>query len=222
MTGLVGAAAAPLIRWDWIGNNTDDILQRTSEHVVLTLLPVAIGFLIALPLGILSLRVPRLYAPLLGVSAVAFTIPSIAFFVLLLPFTGLTTTTAVIALTVYTLLILLRNTVEGLRAVPRDVIESAEAMGYRPAALLFKVQLPLALPVVLAGVRIATATNIGLVAVTALIGQGGYGQFFIDGYQRRFATPQFVGIVGCVALAVISDRLLFLTQRVLTPWQSRT
>lgn len=217
MTGPV--LAAPFIRWDWIGANTDDILQLTSEHLVLTFLPVAIGFCIALPLGVLSLRYPRLYGPLLGVSAVAFTIPSLALAVLLLPFTGLTTATAVIMLTIYTLLILLRNTVEGLRAVPRDVVEAAEAMGYRPSALLFKVQLPVALPVVLAGVRIATVTNIGLVAVTALIGQGGYGQFFIDGYQRRFATPQFVGIVLSVVLAVVADRLLFGVQRLLTPWQ---
>ncbi|MGH8900889.1 MAG: ABC transporter permease [Egibacteraceae bacterium] len=196
--------------------------MRTQEHVVLTALPVLFGAAIAFPLALLAIRCPRLYGPLLGVTGVLFTIPSIALFLLLGPFTGfLSRTTALIGLTIYTLLILLRNTVEGLRSVPAEVRESAEAMGYRPTARLFRVELPLALPVIIAGVRIATVTTIGLVTITAVIAQGGYGQFFIDGYLRDFATPTIVGIVGSVVLAVAADLLLLGVQRALTPWTYR-
>lgn len=216
---LGATAAEALIRWDWIGRNLDVIWMRTQEHVILTTLPVLLGVMIAFPLALLAIRSPRLYHPLLGVTGVLFTIPSIALFLLLGPFTGfLSRTTALIGLTIYTLLILLRNTVEGLRSVPAEVREAAEAMGYRPTARLFKVELPLALPVIVAGLRIATVTTVGLVTVTALIAQGGYGQFFIDGFIRRFATPTIVGIVLSIVLAVAADLLLLMIQRALTPW----
>lgn len=211
--------AEALIRWDWIGRNLDVIWLRTQEHVVLTALPVLFGTAIAFPLALLAIRYPRMYGPLLGVTGVLFTVPSIAVFLLLGPFTGfLSRTTALIGLTIYTLLILLRNTVEGLRGVPAEIRESAEAMGYRPTARLFRVELPLALPVIVAGLRIATVTTIGLVTITALIAQGGYGQFFIDGYVRQFATPTIVGIVLSVGFAVAADYLLLTIQRALTPW----
>ncbi|MPZ89697.1 MAG: ABC transporter permease subunit, partial [Nitriliruptorales bacterium] len=184
-------------------------------------LPVVFGLAIAFPLGLLSIRFPRLYEPLLGITGVLFTIPSLALFVLLIPFTGLSRSSAVIGLTLYTLLILLRNIVEGLNAVPRDVREAAEAMGYRRTRQLLQVELPLALPVIIAGIRIATVTTIGLVTVTALIGQGGYGQFFIDGYLRRFPTPLLVGLVLSVALAVLADLGLLGVLRALTPWTRR-
>lgn len=217
------ALGEALIRWDWISRNLDAIWMRTQEHIVLTALPVLLGAAIAFPLALLAIRYPRLYSPLLGVTGVLFTIPSIALFLLLGPFTGfLSRTTALIGLTTYTLLILLRNTVEGLRSVPAEVRESAEAMGYRRTARLFRVELPLALPVIVAGLRIATVTTIGLVTITALIAQGGYGQFFIDGFIRRFATPTIVGVVLSVALAVAADLLLLTVQRALTPWTRRT
>jgi osmoprotectant transport system permease protein len=211
--------AQALVRWDWIGRNFEVIVMRTQEHIILTVLPVLFGAAIAFPLALLTIRYPRLYNPLLGVTGVLFTIPSLALFILLGPFTGfLSRTTALSGLTIYTLLILLRNTVEGLRSVPVEVRESAEAMGYRPTAQLFRVELPLALPVIIAGLRIATVTTIGLVTITAVIAQGGYGQFFIDGFLRAFATPTIVGIVGSVALAVAADLLLLCIQRTLTPW----
>ncbi len=211
--------ATPFIRWEWIGDHTDDIVARLVQHLQLTAIPLVLGFAIAFPLALLALRYPRLYGPLLGFSGALFTIPSIALFVLLIPFTGLSVTTAVIPLTMYTLLILIRNTVEGLRGIPPDVRDAAEAMGYTPGRRLLTVELPLALPVIIAGLRIATVSTIGLVTITALIGQGGLGQLFIDGFLRRFATPLMVGLVLSVALAVTADLLLLALQRALTPWE---
>lgn len=214
-------AAAPFIRWDWIGNNLDAVQTRLLEHLLLTFVPVTLGFVIAFPLSLFALRYPRLYGPLLAVSGVLFTIPSLALFVLMIPFTGLTRATAIIPLTIYTLLILIRNTVEGLRSVPREVRESAEAMGYTRGRQLLTVEVPLALPVVIAGLRIATVSTIGLVTVTALIGQGGLGRFILDGFSRSFATALMVGLVLTVVLAVTADLLLLAVQRALTPWQRK-
>jgi osmoprotectant transport system permease protein len=215
-------AAAPFVRWEWIPDHVDDIRSQFVEHLLLTALPIVIGSVIAFPLALVALRYPRFYGPLLGVSGLLFTIPSVALFVLMIPFTGLRLPTAVIPLTIYTLLILVRNTVEGLRGVPRDVREAAEAMGYSRSRQLLTVELPLALPVIIAGLRIATVSTIGLVTVTAIIGWGGLGQFFIDGFIRRFATPLLVGLVLSVLLAVGADLLLLAVQRALTPWQRRT
>lgn len=210
---------AQVVRWDWIGSHGDDIAARLIEHVQLTIVPVAAGFLLAFPLALAAIRWPRLYAPLLGFTGILFTIPSIALFVLMIPFTGLSFATAAIPLTLYTLLILLRNTVEGLNGVPRDVREAAEAMGYPRVRQLFAVEVPLALPVIIAGLRIATVTIIGLITITAVIGQGGLGQFFIDGFLRRFPTPLVVGLTLSIALAVVADLILLGAQKLLTPWE---
>ena len=166
----------------------------------------------------MAIRWPRTYGPVLGFTGVLFTIPSLALFVLLIPFTGLSVRTSLIGLTLYTLLILVRNIVEGLRGVDRDVREAAEAMGYTRARQLFRVELPLALPVIMAGIRIATVTTIGLVTITALIGQGGLGQLFIEGFTRNFATPILVGIVLSALLAFAADLALVGLQDRLTPW----
>lgn len=214
-----GVVAAELVRWSWVGSHLDDIGGYLGCHVSLTALAVAYGFAIAFPMALTTLRWPRLYAPLLGVTGMLFTIPSLALFVLLLPFTGLSRTSALIGLTSYTLLILLRNTVEGLRGVPGDVREAAQAMGYTRARQLLRVDLPLALPAIVAGLRIATVTTIGLVTVTALIGQGCLGRLFLDGFLRDFPTPLIVGLVLSIALAVAADLALLGLQRVLSPWQ---
>lgn len=210
--------APPLVRWDWIGSHLDDLLEFTTDHIVLTALPVAIGLLISLPLAIAAMGRPRLTTAVLAVTSALYTIPSLALFVLLLPFTGLSRTTAVIALTVYTLVILVRNAITGLAGVPRDVREAAEAMGYTPGQRLRKVELPLAVPVIMAGVRIATVTTIGLVTISAFIGQGGLGRLFLDGFRRNFLTPVLVGFVLSVLLAVLADLLLLAAQRAATPW----
>jgi osmoprotectant transport system permease protein len=210
--------AVELIRWSWVSYHLDDIGGYLLQHVQLTVLAVLFGLLLAFPLALAAIRWPRLYGPILGLTGVLFTIPSLALFILLIPFTGLSTRTALIGLTIYTLLILVRNMVEGLRGVDRDVREAAEAMGYTPARQLFRVELPLALPVIMAGVRIATVTTIGLVTVTALIGQGGLGRLFIDGFTLNFATPIVVGLVLSVLLALAADLLLVGLQHRLTPW----
>jgi osmoprotectant transport system permease protein len=213
--------AAELIRWSWVGDHLDDIRDSLFQHVQLTVLAVLFGLLLAFPLSLAAIRWPRLYGPILGLTGVLFTIPSLALFILLIPFTGLSTRTSLIGLTIYTLLILVRNIVEGLRGVDRDVREAAQAMGYTPARQLFQVELPLALPVIMAGVRIATVTTIGLVTVTALIGQGGLGRLFLDGFILDFATPIVVGLVLSVLLALAADLALVGVQRWLTPWARR-
>jgi osmoprotectant transport system permease protein len=206
------------VYWPWVTDHLDEIWMRLGEHVTLTFLAVAYGLLISFPLALLAVRWRRLYPPVVAVTGVLYTIPSIALFVMLIPWTGLSRTTALIPLVAYTLLILIRNIVAGLRGVPPEVKEAAQGMGYRPLRQLFSVELPLALPAIVAGIRIAMVTTIGLITVTALIGQGGLGQFMIDGFQRDFRTPLTVGIVLSIALAVAADLILVGTQRLLSPW----
>ena len=211
-------AAEPFIRWDWVVDHLDDVRQRTAEHLVLTVLAIAIGLLIAAPLAVYAHRHRRAYAPLTWVTGLLYTIPSLALFAFLVPFTGLTTLTAEIGLVGYTLLILIRNIVAGLNGVPEDVKEAARGMGYTSRQMLWRVELPLALPVIVAGIRIATVTTIGLVTVTGLIGQGGLGAFIIEGINRDFRTPLVVGSVLSVALAVVADVALAGAARLLAPW----
>jgi osmoprotectant transport system permease protein len=209
------------VRWDWVGDHVDDIVAATRQHVELTLLAVAIGLLLSFPLALVARRWRRTTAPILGFTGMLFTIPSLALFALLVPFTGLSRTTAEVGLVAYTLLILVRNIVAGLDGVPEDVREAAHGMGYRPVGQLLRVELPLAVPVIVAGIRIATVTTIGLVTVTGLIGQGGLGAFIIEGINRDFRTPLVVGSVLSVALAVVADLLLAGAARLLAPWAPR-
>jgi osmoprotectant transport system permease protein len=208
----------PLIRWDWLVTHLGDIGQRLVEHLMLTGIALGIGFALSLTLGIWAARRPGVYAPVTWVAGVLYTIPSLALFALLIPFTGLSLLTAEIGLVSYTLLILIRNIVAGIRAVPPEVRESALAMGYTRRQVLWLVELPLALGVIIAGLRVATITTIGLVTVTALIGQGGLGFFILDGIQRFFSTPLIVGAGLSVVLAVALDGLLVRLERVVTPW----
>src|SRR6476646_1260325 len=204
--------------WPWVQDHTDEIRQRLIEHIELTLLAVLVCLVIALPLALLSVRYRRLYGPVIAITGVLYTIPSLALFALLLPLTGLSRTTALIPLTAYTLLILVRNTVTGLDGVPPDVKDAAVGMGYSRNRQLLHVELPLALPAIIVGIRIATVTTIGLVAITTLIGQGGLGSLMADGFQRDFRTPLTVGIALSLALAIVADLLLVLAQRLATPW----
>jgi len=208
----------PLIRWDWLGSHAGEIAQRVGEHLELTVVAVVVGFVIAFAFSVVALRVPRLYAPITWTTGILYTIPSLALFALLVPYTGLSLLTAEIGLVSYTLLILIRNIVAGVRGVPDDVREAARGMGYTDRQILRRVELPLALAVIFAGIRVATITTIGLVTVTAIIGQGGMGYFILLGIQLFFSTPLVVGALGSVVLAVLADGSLVLVQRVLTPW----
>ena len=208
----------PLIRWDWIFDHTDEIAQRLGEHAQLTLIAIAVGFFISFPLAVFAYRHRRAYTPITWVTGILYTIPSLALFAFLVPFTGLSTLTAEIGLVSYTLLIIIRNTVAGLDGVPAEVKEAANGLGYTRRQLLWRVELPLATPVILAGVRIATVTTIGLVTVTALIGKGGLGYFILRGLQLFFSTSTLLGAVLSMALAVAADRTLVVLERRLTPW----
>jgi osmoprotectant transport system permease protein len=211
----------PLILWDWTWNHLPDIWQRVVEHVELTLIAVGVGFVLAAVLTLAIRQLPVLYSPVTWVTGVLYTIPSLALFALLVPITGFTVLTAEIGLVSYTLLILVRNMVSGLRGVPSEVREAATGMGYSDWRMLWQIEVPLALAVIIAGVRVATVTTIGLVTVTALIGQGGLGFLIRMGIDQFFSTPLIIGAVLSILLAVVIDGVLVLIQRQATPWTRR-
>jgi osmoprotectant transport system permease protein len=225
VTGVAAFAAdigSKWLYWPWVSDHLDVIRDRLWEHVVLTVLAVGFGVLIAVPLAILGRNRRSVYAPVLATSAILYTIPSLAAFALLLPITGLGRETALIPLTGYTLVILVRNTVTGLQGVPNDVLDAATGMGYTSTRRLWRVELPLAMPAIIAGVRIATVSTIGLVTVAAVIGQGGLGDLiYYDGFQRFFRTPITVGVVLSLALAVVCDLLLLGALTLATPWRRK-
>jgi osmoprotectant transport system permease protein len=209
----------PWVDWTWVGDHTDLILDRLREHIELTLLAVGIGIIVSIPLVVLSRRYRRVFPVVLVTTGILYTIPSLALFTLLLPWTGLSRQTALIGLVSYTLLILVRNAVAGLDGVPDDVLEAARGMGYSPRRSLLRVELPLAMPAIVAGIRLALVTTIGLVTVASLIGHGGLGHLILDGLNRRFRTPLVVGAVLSVVLAVVIDVVLLRVQRRLSPWR---
>lgn len=209
----------PFFRFDWLLDNLDQLARRLGEHVLVTVIAVTVGFLISFALALLIRRYPAIYGPILAVSGILYAIPSIALFVLFIPITGLSLLTAEIALVSYTLVILVRNIVTGLRGVPADVIEAARGMGYSDNQRLWRVELPIALPIIVAGVRIATVTTIGLVTIATLIGMGGLGYLIVNiGVTRRFPTATITGVVVVVLLSTAVDLLLLVLQRRLTPW----
>lgn len=207
-----------LFRWEWVLDNRDDLWLALGEHIWLTFLAVAIGLAVSVPVGIFVARRRRFYGPVVALSGLLYTIPSLALFALLTPFTGLSTTTAEIGLVSYTLLILIRNVVAGLDSVSPDVREAGLGMGLSDRELLWKVEMPLAVPTILAGLRIATVTTIGLVTVTALIGKGGVGYFILFGLSRTFSTAIILGAGLAVLLAIVFDVLLTRAERILAPW----
>ena len=210
-----------LFRWDWVVDNSEDVWLALGEHVWLTFLAVAFGLAISLPIGVFVARHRRFYGPVTAVTGFLYTIPSLALFAFLTPLTGLSTTSAEIGLVGYTLLILIRNVVAGLDGVSPDAKEAARGMGYTDRQLLWKVEMPLALPTIVAGLRIATVTTVGLVTVTALIGKGGVGYFILLGLSRTFSTAIILGAALAVILAVGFDLILLRAERLLAPWSRR-
>lgn len=209
----------PLVRFDWVIANLDEIAQRLGEHLVMVILSVTIGFIVSFGLALLARRFPRTYGPILGITGTLYAIPSLALFVLLIPITGLSLTTGIVALVLYTLLILVRNIVTALESVPADVVEAAIGMGYTSNQLFWRIELPISIPVIVAGIRIATVTTVGLVAVTTFIGLGGLGYLIINsGTRRFFPTSIYVGVALCILIAVLADLGLLWLQRRLTPW----
>jgi osmoprotectant transport system permease protein len=208
----------PWILWDWLFTHVSRFTDAMQQHVELTLIAVAIALVISIPLGVAAHRWGTVRNPAYVVFGIFYTIPSIALFALLIPYTGLSVTTAEIGLVGYGVLIILRNVVVGLDSVPADVIDAANGMGYRPFARLLRVELPLALPAIFAGVRIATVTTIGLVTITAVIGLGGLGQLILEGLVDDFRTPLVVATVLSIALALVADLVLAGAQRLAVPW----
>ncbi|MEO8251397.1 MAG: ABC transporter permease [Chloroflexota bacterium] len=209
----------PFFQMDWVLAHLGLLAQRIGEHLLVTVIAVAAGFVISFGLALAVRRYPHIYAPILAISGILYAIPSIALFVLFIPITGLSLLTAEIALVSYTLVILVRNIVTGLRSVPAEVIEAARGMGYTNGQRLWRVELPIALPIIVAGLRIATVTTIGLVTIATLIGMGGLGYLIVNiGVQRRFPTATITGVVIVVLLSTIVDLGLQVFQRRLTPW----
>lgn len=206
------------MNWAWITSNVGELAQATLAHLALTFVAVGVGFALSFVLSVLVYRRRRLAGPVTGAAGVLYTIPSLALFAFLVPFTGLSFLTAQIGLVSYTLLILIRNILAGLDSVPADVREAADGMGYGPVRRFLRVELPLAVPLIVAGLRIATVTTIGLVMVAAVIGQGGLGQVMVRGFNFRNDTAVYVGAILIVALAIAVDLLLAALGRLVTPW----
>lgn len=206
--------------WAWIGGHLGDLAYRTAQHLYLTALSVGAGFAIAFGLSVLAVRRRALLAPVIAITGLLYTIPSLALFPFFVPITGLSDATAVVPLILYSLLIFVRNIVAGLDAVPRDVIEAAAGSGYASAVRFRRIELPLALPLIVAGIRLATVSTIGLVTITAVLGDkfGGLGFFIFEGIRHFFPTEIVLGAVGSIALAVAVDLILVRIQRRATPW----
>ena len=218
----VDEAPNPWLSWSYLHDNSDAILAATRQHVTLTVISVGLGLLLALPLALLARRSRQLENLIVGLAGVIYTIPSLALFAVLAPVTGLTKTTVVIGLTAYTLLVLVRNVLAGLQGVPEEVVEAARGMGLGPGQLLWRVQLPLAVPAILAGVRVATVSTVALVTVGAVVSNGGLGQLIFEGFNNNFYRAEILtATLLCVLLALVADALLLLVERALTPWTRR-
>jgi osmoprotectant transport system permease protein len=219
---MILGQTGPSIDWGWVIRNLDDIWQATVEHFTLTVVALLGGLVVSFGLSLVALRWNRAYAPITWVTGVLYTIPSIALFTFLVPVFGLTSIlTAQVALISYTLLILIRNIVAGVRGVPTHITEASRGMGMTERRIFLGVQLPLALPAIIAGVRVAAVTTIGLVTLTVLVGQGGYGVFILRGIGRQFLTEALAGTLLSVSMAVVFDSALVVLERMLTPWSRR-
>ena len=207
---------------NWVLDNLDLLAGLTLEHARLAVVPVLVGLLVSLPLGWLAHRVRWLRGIVLTVSSLLYTIPSLALFVLLPPLLGipyLSDLNVTIALTIFAVALLVRSVAEALDSVPPEVRQSATAIGYAPAGRFFAVQLPLAGPVLLAGLRVAMVSTVSMVTVGAIIGVESLGSLFTDGFQRRIMPEIVSGIVLTALLAIVFDAILVLVGRLLMPWQ---
>jgi osmoprotectant transport system permease protein len=220
-THLVAAEAPsnPWFTWQYAQDNKEAILAALQQHVTLTVQAVAIAVVISVPLGLLAYRFKRLAGPMLGLTGALYTIPSLALFAFLAPITGVTSLTVLIGLVMYALLILVRNILAGLDGVPAEVREAAEGMGYSRIRMLWSVELPIALPAVMAGVRLATVSTVALVTVGVIVGYGGLGTLILGGFQNNFYRAEIVtASLLTLALGLTADLLLAGLTRLLTPW----
>ncbi len=206
----------------WVADHLADIAWYAGQHSLLAGIPLFIGLAVALPLGWLALRVPRLYGVIIAGSGLLYTIPSLALFILMPLVLGtriLDTANVYVAMTLYTVALLVRTVADGLGAVPESTRQAATAMGYGRLARLAKVELPLAVPVIAGGLRVAAVSNVSIVSVSSLVGFPQLGYYLTDGYQRAFPTEIAVGIVSCVILALVFDTVIRAGSWAMTPWQ---
>ena len=214
--------ANPWFSWSYIESNSQTLLDALVEHIYLTAVSIVIAAVIAIPLGVIAARSRAAATSILSISGVMYTIPSLAVFALLTPYLGLSSDTVVFGLVMYALLILVRATLTGLRQVPAEVIDAAGGMGYGKGRLLTRVELPLALPSIMTGMRIATVSTVALVTVGAVVGHGGLGQLILSGFRNNLYKPQIVtATIMCVLLALLCEAVLSLITRALTPWARR-
>jgi osmoprotectant transport system permease protein len=208
----------PILRWDYVVDQFDDIVAALAQHLELTLISVAVGLAVAAPLSALALRYRWTTNAITGFTGFLYTLPSVALFALLVPLFGLSSVSTVIPLASYTLLILVTNIIAGFRSVSPSVLDAADGLGLTPTRRVLTVQLPLALPSIITGIRIATVSTVGLLTVAAIIGQGGLGRLILDGLRRAFWTPMTVGALLSILLALTLDALILYLGRAATPW----
>jgi osmoprotectant transport system permease protein len=207
---------------DYLRDRHQDLVSALIQHLQITGVALALSVLIAFPLALIARRLPRLEGLILGTSTAVYTIPSLALFPILVPFTGITATTVVIGLALYALTILVRSMLAGLNGVPAEVRESAIGLGYGAGALLLRIELPLALPVMMAGLRVATVSTVALTTVGTLVSYGGLGNLIEDGVQNDFKAELLAASVLCVLLAFALDAIIVVVQWLMTPWTRRT
>lgn len=212
----------PWFSMDYVTRSWPAILDALVEHIVITVVSVGVATLVAIPLALVAVRVGWLVTPSLVLSGLLYTVPSLALITGLWPVFGLSTTTVIVALALYALLVILRNTIVGLQGVPAHVVSAARGMGYREHQVLLRIGLPIALPAVMAGIRLATVSTVGLVMIGALVGHGGLGQIVLAAFTNNFyRAPIVLGIVLTMALALVLESVLSGVQALLTPWSRR-
>ncbi|MEO5939283.1 MAG: ABC transporter permease [Candidatus Limnocylindrales bacterium] len=206
--------------FDWLFSHLGQVGERFVQHLQLTVIPLLLGIVISLVLAVWAVRQPRVYGPMTGLTGLLYTIPSLAAFAVLRPIFGLSLLTAIVPLTTYTLLILFRSFAAGFTSVPAEILEAAEGMGYTRRQRLFRVELPLAVPLIIAGIRLASVTTIGLATIAAVLGDsfGGFGQLITEGIQFLFPTKYLLGAILSILLAFAADFLFVRIERLVTPW----
>lgn len=206
--------------FDWLFGHLGQVGERFVQHLQLTVIPLLLGIVISLVLAVWAVRQPRVYGPMTGLTGLLYTIPSLAAFAVLRPIFGLSLLTAIVPLTTYTLLILFRSFTAGFTSVPAEILEAAEGMGYTRRQRLFRVELPLAVPLIIAGIRLASVTTIGLATIAAVLGDsfGGFGQLITEGIQFLFPTKYLLGAILSILLAFAADFLFVRIERLVTPW----
>ncbi|MDG4794345.1 ABC transporter permease [Micromonospora sp. WMMD1082] len=209
----------PWFSWQYVRDNSDTVLAALRDHTTLTLRAVLIAALIAVPLAVLAYWFRPLTGPILALTGVLYTVPSLALFAFIAPYLGIGVATVLSVVVLYALLVIVRNTVAGLNQVPAEVREAAEGMGYGRWGRLLRVELPLALPGILTGLRLATVSTVALVTVGVVIGRGGLGQIIFAGFNNNFYKAQIMsGTLLCILLALVLDLILVGAGRLLTPW----